>query len=202
MTSSLITSQNLLEWDDNKGYGFLDAPKFDYDSNYFKKYQLLDQTETGHELTAFRIRFVERFTNKKPVDVGIGGGLFCREMDCLGYDVNSDAVKWLIDNNRYHDPYIKKCDVMTFWDSIEHILVIDEILKMCSRWVFVSIPIFKDKEDCLNSVHYKPGEHIHYFTHFGFIAMMAHQGFILRDYTNQETIIGRDSITSYAFERK
>lgn len=190
-----------LIWDDDKGFGFHTRKPISYETDYFTKYIDLDQTYIGYELTVERISFVERHTNNKPVDIGIGGGIFCKQKDCYGYDVNKSAVEWLIKEKRYKDPYSTHYDCMTFWDSLEHISQPEKLLAMCRGWVFVSLPIFEDKEDCLNSKHYKPGEHIWYFTHDGFIAWMCSQGFKLHEYNNKETMLGREGIMSYAFRR-
>tara|TARA_R100000093_G_scaffold41532_1_gene21721 strand:- start:94 stop:645 length:552 start_codon:yes stop_codon:yes gene_type:complete len=181
--------------------GFHTAKPMKYTNDYFEAYQKMDASEMGFELTAARMDLVDAHTEDKPVDIGIGGGLFVREFNCQGYDVNESAVNWLIDSGRYTDPYAMPIDAITCWDSLEHIKEPEKLLNKVRGWVFVSLPIFENAEHCLNSKHFKPGEHIWYFTHDGFMSFMASQGFILKEYNQRETEIGREGISSYAFKR-
>ena len=52
-----------------------------------------------------------------------------------------------------------------------------------------------------DSKHYRPGEHLYYFTELGFAQWMARHGFELLEVSNFETKAGRDSILSFAFRR-
>lgn len=90
---------------------------------------------------------------------------------------------------------------MTFWDSLEHIPEPEVVLKGIGEWAFVSMPIYKDAKDCLASKHYKPGEHLHYFTLEGFITWMDRQGFEVMEINHAESELGREGITSFAFHR-
>ncbi|MCY1314289.1 hypothetical protein D9M70_649130 [compost metagenome] len=63
------------------------------------------------------------------------------------------------------------------------------------------MPIYDSQAHCLQSKHYKPGEHIHYFTLNGFITWCQRQGFELVEINQVESELGREGITSFAFRR-
>jgi len=62
-------------------------------------------------------------------------------------------------------------------------------------------PIFPDLTAIRASKHYRPGEHLYYFTEDGLVRWMALHGFLLRERNDFETRAGRDSILSFAFLR-
>lgn len=202
MTSALPTGlTDCLLWSDELGRGFHPRPPMDYSGPYFEKYQKLDATEMGAALTRARVEFVRRHTELPPVDIGIGGGRFVLESGGWGYDVNAEAVDWLREIDRHFDIYTLHAEAITCWDSLEHIPEPERLIEQAGEWVFVSMPIYRDQTHCLASRHYKPGEHLHYWTHDGLLLWFEQQGFACVEYTDIESQLGRDGITSYAFRR-
>jgi len=192
-----------LLWAPELGLGYHSMPPQDYNHDYFAKYIEMDESPMGAALTRIRIAMVQRHHDGGDlVDIGIGGGRFCREANVYGFDVNPAAVQWLHDNKRYRNPYQQPVESITCWDSLEHIQHPEALLACVRKWVFVSLPIFQNEKDCLGSKHYKPGEHIWYFTHAGFIAWAERQGFEMVEFNSLETKEGRESINSYALSRK
>lgn len=194
------------------GVGELIVQPINYDTEYFERYQDMDQTDMGARLTDARVAMVLRHADSfsRNVDVGIGGGRFVfdlarTDIASFGHDINHDAIDWLKDRNGHLDPFEDHCAVqsMTFWDSLEHMTRVDaeEILQHADKWAFVSMPIYQDVEDAIKSKHFKPGEHILYFTRAGLISFMKDNGFILFEYNDAETVIGREGIESFAFRR-
>ena len=199
MTTS--STLGLLVWDDEAGYGFHSAPPMDYTGDYFAKYQEMDDAPMGESLTDARVLLVDdHYQGEDIIDIGIGGGRFVNLMMCSGYDVNPSAVRWLKDSGLYRNPYDKRVDVLTFWDSLEHIPDPAAIVKQARKWVFVSMPIYQNEAHCRASKHFKPGEHLHYWTHDGLIEWFARQGFFLVDHNSVESDLGREGIKSYAFK--
>jgi hypothetical protein len=172
----------------------------DYEGAYFAKYQELDATPMGEALTKARVDLVRRHFAGQVLDVGIGGGRFVEESGGFGFDVNPEALQWLNANGCYKNPHFG-WDAMTFWDSLEHIPDPELMLRSVGDWAFVSMPIYKDQADCLKSKHFKPGEHIWYWTLEGFVSWMDRQGFELREINHVESELGREGITSFAFRR-
>lgn len=194
---------NTFLWSEELGYGWHTAPAMNYDSGYFAHYQKLDATPMGKALTKARVDLVRKYTDPKyGVDIGIGGGVYVSCSGGMGYDVCTDAVVWL--GRNYRDPYDKwygPVSTITCWDSLEHIPEPEKLLACVGEWLFVSMPIYKDMQGVLTSKHYKPGEHLHYWTLAGFIAWCERQGFEVQEVNHAEEELGREGITSFAFRR-
>ena len=204
MSQSLpIGYENKLIWWPELGMGYHPQEPISYEGDYWDKYLEYDDTDMGCKLTEARVNLVKKHTTHYDlIDIGIGGGLFVSTIDCLGYDVNTKANQWLSSVNRFKDPYIGKVTAITCWDSLEHIPDPSALLNQVEDWVFASIPVFDDNGTYVtHSKHYRPGEHIWYWSHDGFINFMARHGFILRDCNDDETKLGRENIRSYAFQR-
>ena len=63
------------------------------------------------------------------------------------------------------------------------------------------VRVFEDLADIRKSRHYRPGEHLYYFTDRGIVSWMAMHGFDLLERDWFETRAGRESIATYAFQR-
>lgn len=203
MTQSLPSGlTDTLLWSEERGQGFHTRPAMRYEGQYFAHYQKLDATHMGGLLTKARLELVSKFMNPRDVvDIGIGGGRFKTEAGCRGFDVCDDAIEWLKDSGRYHDPYAAPVEAITCWDSLEHIPEPEKLLAKVNDWLFVSMPIYDDMADVLQSKHYKPGEHIHYFSLQGFIRWCGEHGFECIEVNWAETELGREGIASFAFKR-
>lgn len=203
MTQSLPTGlTDTLLWCEEKGYGWHSSPPMQYSGEYFAHYQKLDETPMGAALTKARLELVEKYTKASlGVDIGIGGGRYVKESWGNGFDVSSEAVNWLKNTGSYVDPYIAPVYHVTCWDSLEHIPEPEKLLVQVKDWLFVSMPIYDNLADVLQSKHYKPGEHLHYWTLQGFIDWCDAQGFECQEINHAETELGREGITSFAFKR-
>lgn len=157
----------------------------------------------GRQLTAARWSMVLAHAPEADeyVDFGIGGGAFMREVDCCrGFDVNPEAVEYLSDCGRLHNPE-EDCEVATFWDSLEHMPDPGAVIDKVRRWAFISLPIFADADSVTRSKHYKPGEHLWYFSQTGLVRWMHEKGFECREINRMESELGREGIASFAFRR-
>ncbi|HBP6284445.1 TPA: methyltransferase domain-containing protein [Pseudomonas aeruginosa] len=201
MTASLPHGlTDCLLWSDELGMGFHPRPPMDYSGPYFEKYQALDATPMGAALTAARVDMVQRHFDGEVLDVGIGGGRFVIESGGKGFDVNEEAVQWLKSRNAYADPY-KGVAAITCWDSLEHVPDPEALVRSVGECVFVSMPVYKDQADCLKSKHFKPGEHLHYWSVRGLIGWFAKMNFGCVEINERESDLGREGITSFAFRR-
>ncbi|WP_311185520.1 methyltransferase domain-containing protein [Pseudomonas aeruginosa] len=201
MTASLPNGlTDCLLWSEELGMGFHPRPPMDYSGPYFEKYQALDATPMGTALTTARVDMVRRHFDGEVLDVGIGGGRFVVESGGKGFDVNEDAVRWLKSRNAYADPY-KGVAAITCWDSLEHVPDPEALVRSVGEWVFVSMPVYKDQADCLKSKHFKPGEHLHYWSIRGLVGWFAKMNFGCVEINERESELGREGITSFAFRR-
>jgi len=203
MTRALPPGLNdCLLWSDELGMGWHSREPMSYDGDYFAKYQELDATPMGQALTKARVEFVSKYTDTvNLVDIGIGGGRFVLEAGCLGYDVSSQAKDWLGRLGLEADPYVDGAYAVACWDSLEHIPDPEALLAAVGKWLFVSMPTYKDQADCLRSKHYKPGEHVWYWSIDGFAKWAAKQGFELMEINHAESELGREGITTFALRR-
>lgn len=195
-----------MNWNEAKGHGQLRAwvePET-YDAEYFAKYSAYADTELGRKILNARIRLVDSMigTMTPVLDVGVGCGAFVAARATYGYDVGVPMVAWLRERHSFFDPFTRgPVEAMTFWDSLEHIVDPAPLLKLARQAVFVSIPIFRDREHALSSKHFRPNEHWHYFTENGFILYMREQGFSVLTRSRMEEELGREDIHTFAFWR-
>lgn len=156
------------------------------------------------DINALRNSFVDKFVPKRAeiVDIGVGDGAFIRSRaHTKGLDVNPAAVRWLrtcglnASTLRQHS--------VTMWDTLEHVpdpgLYLDAI--SIGYFLFVSIPIFEDLDKIRESRHYRPGEHLYYFTDEGLTAWMTQYGFDVKARDDFESRLGRDTIATFAFKK-
>lgn len=186
-------------------HGFLEAnPEGVYNQAYFDKYVGYEKTVLGKRLNNARVHLVKYWAiSTDIVDVGIGSGQFVSTMpNCKGYDINPVGVAWLKERNLWHDIYETPAESATFWDSLEHFR--DPILAIMKvqKFVFVSMPVFQNKEHVLRSKHFRPDEHYWYFTVFGFMRFMEKLGFDCLAINDMESHIGREDIATFVFRRK
>lgn len=180
-----------------------------YDDAYHAHYKALEGTEVADKLNAGRVAMVARHAadGAKVLDIGAGSGAFVRSarawgFEAAGFDVMPKTVEHLKATGAWADS-AEGFEVVTFWDSLEHIEDPETVFKHIARGalVVVAIPVFDDLRAIRQSKHYKPGEHLYYFTAAGFVEWMALRGFRLLETSDHETAAGRESIGAFAFRR-
>jgi hypothetical protein len=119
----------------------------------------------------------------------------------FGFDINPWTISDLIDKGLFLDPFEHQVEAACFWDVLEHFPDPSEVLERVKTWVFLSIPLFANMDHAKKSKHFKPGEHLWYFTHDGIVDFMSENGFGLKESNSDETK-WREDIGSYAFKRK
>lgn len=193
--------QNELAWFGELGIGYYPVKAMPYDEAYFENYVKMADTEIGYKLNKARVDFVNKYTQKDVLDIGIGSGAFVlgRE-NTKGYDINPAALEWLIDRKLYRHPF-RGANALTFWDSLEHIHNPQSYLEGAKEYVFISCPIYDNFEHILKSKHFKKNEHCWYWTIEGIVRFMHYYGFEVIECNWQETEIGREGIASFAFKR-
>lgn len=195
-----------LVWMEDLGMGYCPTPVAPdlYDKDYFDKYVRYAATEKGQRLNDFRNSIVDRWLTKydRVLDIGIGCGEFIKLRGdfTFGFDINPLAVAWLQGREAYVDPR-HGFDNMTFWDSLEHIPNASTIVAGCRQFAFVTMPIYESAEHCLASRHFRPGEHIWYFTRNGLIRWFRGLGFDFKESSTEESRIGRADIETFVFRR-
>lgn len=200
-----VTESELVWWP-QKGWGFL-APtkKFPYDESYFVHCRAQERTTVGRQLIHYRRSMLDCYRREEDlvVDVGVGGGTFCQYARVRGHDINPVALSWLKHSGLLWDE-IKGLDpdILCFWDSMEHMLSPQPLIGRACRMVFISMPIYESGEEAANSKHFKPNEHLWYFTGRGLVRFMEELGFHLVERHRDEERFGREGVGSFVFERE
>ena len=176
----------------------------EYDHDYYQHYLEIEGTATAKKLNEGRAALVNKYYTGKVLDVGIGSGEFIRTRDnTYGYDVNPYAIRWLKSFHLWEEDF-SKFKAFTFWDVIEHVESPQEYLDRIPKgaYLFTCLPIFSTLEDVKQSKHYKPGEHLYYWTREGFINWMDDYGFTFIEMQDYEIKAGREEIYSFAFKKR
>jgi hypothetical protein len=175
-----------------------------YDAAYYDKCAGYDGQEIANKINAGRVAFVAKhYGIGKVVDVGIGSGEFIRSRpDTYGHDVNPAGIEWLRRNDLWV-PRISGFGAATFWDVLEHVEEPETYLRQIGLhcYLFASVPIFYELSAIRTSKHYRPGEHLYYWTAEGFVDWMQMHGFLCLEQSDFEIQAGRESINSFAFRR-
>lgn len=179
-----------------------------YDATYLKKCEAYLGSEIAARVNAGRVALLQRHLGAPAavIDVGCGTGEFMRAASGAGYimrgfDVIQDVRDKLIAAGTFADD-VNLFDAVCMWDAIEHMEDPDRFLRQKKNtFLFVSIPIFKDLAKIRESKHYRPGEHLYYWTADGFIAWIGLHGFRLIEASEHEVEAGREDIGAFAFRR-
>lgn len=195
---------------EHRGIAYQRDPSFGkmaYDDAYFAHYKALEGSPVADRLNAGRVAMIARHASDGAtiLDIGAGCGTFVRSARTWGFDAKGfDIIPKTVEHLKNIDAFADNpdgFDVVTFWDSLEHIEEPESVLKRINKGavVIVAIPIHDDIMRVRDSKHYKPGEHLYHFTAQGFINWMALHGFRLLETSTHEVDAGRESIGAFAF---
>lgn len=173
---------------------------------YWDKYVDYARTPLGEAINQARVELVRGWTAGPVVDVGIGCGSFIEAASAAGVqiagcDVSPVAVAWLNHRGLWRSPWEAPVPAVTLWDVLEHLPDPAAMLANVERFVFTSLPVFRDADHALASKHFRPDEHRWYWSVDGLIRWMEAQGFECLEHDARETELGREDIHSFAFGR-
>ena len=189
-----------------------------YGNAHWELLKSYEDSDICKKITAGRIKLVTKYLkgkDKEIFDIGCGTGYFMRKymektkQKAYGYDILHKTEEWLFLNNYYLSPFIGKIPSpimgVTMWDSLEHFpeprKVLDSICE--GMYTFISMPIYKKitKKAIMESKHYRPREHLYYWSHRGLVNYMDILGFEFKYVDNFEIEAGRQDIYSYVFKK-
>jgi hypothetical protein len=133
-----------------------------YDLDYWEK-MLRQNSGTAEQISNIRWDFVKPANANMVLDFGSGVGWF-RAFRPKNVTVFSHDIANCPQTGIPKD--FVSCDLVCLWDVLEHIpdfSVIDRFL-ISAKFVAVSLPIVGKETDVLHWKHFKPLEHLHYFT--------------------------------------
>lgn len=157
--------------------------KYDYNSDYFEH---MIHVNSGSAKKLFQVRwdFVADVNAHTVLDFGCGCN-FLSIFQPHGVDVDSFDIGYIDEGVSYPQTGITrdKYDLVCFFDVLEHVdwtnapdELIEEAIRMAS-WVAVSIPIKPEEQPLETWKHYKPREHLTYFTAETLVAFFDDRGF-------------------------
>lgn len=165
-----------------------------YDLDYYENL-LRQYSKTAREICEIRWTWVESIHPRTVLDYGCGVGWF-RAYRPQGVEVDSYDI----------GPFpqtgisLKVYDLVCLYDVLEHIedfSILEPVLRLANH-VVTSLPI--KNGDLAEWRHFKPGEHLHYFTHETLEALFRRYGFELVKQGSPECPPRRD-IESFLFKR-
>ena len=131
-----------------------------YDQDYYYK-MLRQYAKTGELIANIRWDFIQEYNPKTVLDYGSGLGFFAA---CAPEDVQVDTydIGPFVTTGIRREHY----DMLCLWDVLEHLpdfSCLDDHLKF-TNLVAITVPMLPKGIELLSWKHFKPGEHLHYFT--------------------------------------
>lgn len=195
-------------------YGVLHMvnPKpFQYDGNYCSVYDTPEYTQRAELLQALRLAFATG-VHGRPIqsilDVGYGTGAFMnfakKQVPVVyGHDVSGVLVPAGCD---FTEDVNIVCDVISFWDCLEHYPNIQFVKDLRAETIVLSLPFFPGTDKFPTWPHRKPNEHLHHFTLESMKKWMWKMGWRMTAFSKHEDIVRRRdtdwNILSCGFKRK
>ena len=144
-----------------------------YGIDYYES-MLRQYSDTAEYISKVRWDWIKETDPIRVLDYGSGCGWF-RAWRPRGTEVDS------YDIGDYPQTGVKLVmyDVVCFWDVLEHIPDFKEVepILALARNVAASLPLKLGESDLDSWKHFKPGEHLHYFTEETLNALFRRYGF-------------------------
>lgn len=180
-----------------------------YDERYFEKVSSYEPNIES-KVNRYRVELLDRHAplGASLMDYGAGTGAFARCAKLAGYQVSAfevmaPAVLMLKEQGLYSADMLTMFDVVSAWDVIEHLPDPGFLLRglRYRATLLVSIPVFDSLSEVRSSKHYRPGEHLYYWTRSGFERWVALYGYRVLEFSDHEVRAGREQIGAWALRR-
>lgn len=168
-----------------------------YDINYYEN-MLRMYSSTAKQISTIRWEFISELHPHTVLDYGSGVGWFraFRPKDVIvdSYDI-AEYPQTKVLRNEY--------DVVCLWDVLEHIPRFSDIRSVLnsSRFVALTLPLLEEGINVRMWKHFKPDEHLHFFTKDVLAALFDYYCFDLIK-EGQPECPPREDIWSFVFKRR
>jgi len=144
-----------------------------YNLGYYE-IMLRQNSGTAEKINKIRWDFVKEINPKVVLDFGCGVGWF-RAWRPEGIEVDTHDIGPFPQTGIVHIEY----DLITLWDVFEHLPNFDLIWRLLdkSKYCALSIPVLPKGKRLDTWKHFKPGEHLHYFTEEQLDMLFGRYGF-------------------------
>ena len=168
----------------------------DYNLAYYYNVLKLNSS-TAELINTIRWHWVKECNAKYVLDYGCGPGWF-RAFSPNGAVVDTYDIMKVPQTGITR----RKYDLVCFWDVLEHIYDLNVPKKIIenAEHCAVTIPIKGDNIELEQWKHYKPGEHLNYFSLRSILEFMASCGMVLNK-MGQPECPPREDIYSFLFDR-
>lgn len=177
---------------------YLDPRLGVYGDDYLVLYKLRARTDVGEKIYDARWSFIEKHVQslsaKTLLDFGCGSNGFSRSANKCRCTYSYDPIC-----QPDHDFLQNRIDVLTLWDSIEHMGLLETIPLIGAEYIFVTVPIIDDVSDILQWKHYKPYEHIWYFSSKAIVKLFKKWNYRLVERCDIEAKLRSKDIASFCF---
>ncbi len=168
-----------------------------YDLNYYENL-LKMYSKSAEQINNIRWEFISDINPKVVLDYGSGVGWFRayrpKDVEVYSYDIGNFPQTGI---------ELRMYDVVCFWDVVEHVpdfTILESILNL-SRHVAITLPIYEENVENLEAwKHFKPNEHLHYFTKKSLVALL-NKYFFEEIKSGQPECPPRQDIWSFLFKR-
>lgn len=167
----------------------------DYGIDYYEA-MLRAYSESAPDISRRRWEWLAELKPRRVLDYGSGVGWF-RAFRPPGVEVDSFDVGPAPQTGIKTVVY----DVVCFWDVLEHVpdfSELDPILRL-ARAVAGTVPVYNEGRDLVGWKHFKPGEHLHYFTEKTLQALLRKYGFRLLRISREWECPPREDIVNFLF---
>lgn len=166
----------------------------EYVENSYEKYG-----EKPNYISYLRYGYLIGVIGRKPesiLDFGYGNGAFLNVIkedgvNSFGYDITEYDVPLGCEKITHEEIFKKHFDVVTFFDSLEHVDDIYFLNKIDCNYIMISVPechYFSD-EWFKNWKHLRPNEHLWHFSKVTIVNFFREQGYEFIDISNIEDVI-------------
>jgi len=193
-----------------------------YNEDYAHLYVSYLSQDLGHKIVKHRVQELQKLTNLfgweshrcSTLDFGCATGIVVREarelgLDAWGYEPHAvffnshhalHVAPWIAINP---ESIVSTPFVVSFYDALEHLERVDKWLQLFQPIRIVVtlpvVPLTMFSKDLPNWKHYKPDEHVWYFTDNGIHNFLAAHGYEVYEVEDFERKLGRlDALTVHA----